>query len=262
MIWYFNLPVWLNLPIFVFGFVGLSLLLLLALRPWVQRVAHPLEEWDRVLGYGISFYGVFYGITLALIAVAAFQNFIRVDTVVQNEAAALATFYQDVSGLPEPLSSQLQELMRSYTREVIVVDWPAQSQGLVPTAGTEPVNEIRTLLFGFRPEGAVQTTVQSQSIGAFNDFVTQRRSRVNEVGETLPRLMWVLLWVGAVISQILISLIKVGNLRVHLIISSLVSVFVALLFYVTLELDHPFYGIVSVTSDAYESVLNDVMRPR
>ena len=260
--WYYNLPAWLTLPGFLLAFVGGSLLLLVLLRPWVRRVATPPEEWDRVLGYGITFYGVFYGITLGLIAVAAFQNFIRVETVMENEAATLARFYQDVSGLPAPVSGQLQDLVREYTRHVIEVDWPMQTQGLVPTGGTAEVDQIRTLLFGFRSDGAVETTLQGQAISSFNEFVTQRRTRINESGLTLPPLMWLLLWVGALISQVLLSLINVSNLRVHLIIAGLVSFFVALMFYVTLELDHPLWGLVRVPADAYQLVLDDVMRPR
>ncbi len=262
MVWYYNLPAWVNLPAFVVAFVGVSLLLLTVLRPWVRRVARPPEEWDRVLGYGITFYGLFYGITLGLIAVAAFQNFVRVETVVEGEAAALARFFQDISGLPDPLAGQLQELMREYTRGVITVDWPTQSAGLTPTSGTTQVEEIRTLLFAYEPKGTVQTTLQGQAISSFNEFVTQRRTRINEGGLTLPPLLWLLLWVGALISQVLLSLINVSNLRVHMIIAGLVSFFLALMFFVTIELDHPFYGVVCVPPDAYQMVLDDVMRPR
>jgi hypothetical protein len=260
VVWYYNLPAWVNLPVFVVVFVGVSLLLLVALRPWVRRVARPPEEWDRVLGYGITFYGLFYGITLGLIAVAAFQNFIRVETVVEAEAATLARFYQDVSGLPDPLSTQLQDLMRTYTQHVITVDWPAQSSGHLATGGTVEVDRMRDLLFSYRPASTLDSTVQGQAISSFNEFVTQRRTRVNEGMLTLPLLLWLLLWVGALISQVLLSLINVSNLRVHMIIAGLVSFFLALMFFVTIELDHPFYGVVSVTPDAYQMVLDDVMR--
>ncbi len=262
MVWFYNLPVWLTLPVFVLLFVGLSCGLLLALRPWVKQVAVRTGEWDRVLGHAISMYGVFYGITLALVAVSVFQNFIRVDQVVQDEVAELAAFYRNISGFPDPLAGQLQDLLRSYTQNVITVDWPLQASGRLPIVGTAEVDQIQTLLFTFQPSTEAQSNLQGQAVEQFNAFVNARRYRINETQLALPSLLWALLWVGALINQILISLIEVKEVLVHIIISSLISLFVAMLIYVTLQLDHPFYGAVIIEPTDYQTVLRDLMKPR
>ena len=73
---------WVALPVFVLSFLALSWGVLFAVRPWVKRVARANEEWDRVLNYAMSSYGIFYGILLALIAVSVYENFQRVDVIV------------------------------------------------------------------------------------------------------------------------------------------------------------------------------------
>ena len=78
MTWFYDLPVAVSLPTFVVTFVVVSTLILLAIRPWVRRMAENPGEWDRVLGYAISSYGLFYGILLALVAVSVYSNFTQV----------------------------------------------------------------------------------------------------------------------------------------------------------------------------------------
>ncbi len=79
-------PLWLALPTFVVLYLVLSWAVLLAVRPWVTRVSSAHEEWDRVLGYAMQSYGIFYGILLALIAVSVYENFQRVSVVVLDTA--------------------------------------------------------------------------------------------------------------------------------------------------------------------------------
>ncbi len=260
--WFYQVPTWLSLPGFLVLFVGLSCALLLALRPWVRSVVSRTAEWDRVLDHAITMYGVFYGITLALVAVSVFQNFIRVDQVVQDEVATLAAFYRSISGFDQPVAGSLQDMLRSYTQNVIAVDWPLQASGQTPTAGGREVDQIQVMLFSYRPTTPAQVALQAEAIDQFNEFVSARRYRINESKLALPALLWVLLWIGALINQILLALIEVKEVLVHLIIMSLISVFVALLIYVTLQMDHPFYGTVNIEPTDFQVLLDDLMARR
>ncbi len=149
MSWIYAGSVWVTLPSFVLAFLAGSWVILLLVRPWVRRVAREREEWDRVLGYSMSTYGLFYGILLALVAVAVYQNYSSVHDVVLNEASALGSLYRDVSGLSEPASTHLQDLLRSYTQHVVSVDWPLQRRDIIPDEGTAQVTEFQKILFAY-----------------------------------------------------------------------------------------------------------------
>ena len=73
--------------------------------------------------------GVFYGLAMGLIAVATWENYTDIDGVVSTEAAAVASFYRDLDGYPQPLRGELETMMRDYTRIVIEKEWPAHKQG-------------------------------------------------------------------------------------------------------------------------------------
>jgi hypothetical protein len=58
--------------------------------------------------------GVFYGITLGLISVGAWQSFTDVSTQVAQESSLIAVMYREVSSYPEPAKTELQNSLRLY----------------------------------------------------------------------------------------------------------------------------------------------------
>ena len=259
--WIYDVPVWLALPVFMAGFVLLSWGIVLVLRRWVLRVSESNAEWDRVLGYAMATYGIFYGITIGLIAVSVYENFMQVDDIVLHETSTLAVLYRDASGFPSPTADELQELIRSYTRLVITDDWPLQHEGIVPGDTIDDVTRIQNVIFSFQPSTPAEVTLQSHTIEEFNSFVEARRARIGETKLALPALLWVVLAVGAVINAALIGLIEVRNLRVHLIMAGLIAAFVALLIYTILSLDHPYAGAVNVSPEEFQILLDGVLAP-
>ena len=112
--------------------MGFTCLGTLLIRPWVRRNAANQAGWNTLIGAVYAAYVVFYGITLALIAVSAYQGYVAANQTVGREAAALGTLYRDVSSYPEPIRGELQAMLRDYTRYVIEEAWPAQQRGVIP----------------------------------------------------------------------------------------------------------------------------------
>jgi len=74
-------------------------------------------------------YGMFYGILMELLAVAAYQNTVDIEGAVIAEGAVLASLFRSVSAYPEDLRQPLQESVRDYTQFVIDVEWPLMRKG-------------------------------------------------------------------------------------------------------------------------------------
>jgi hypothetical protein len=88
---------------------------------------------------------------LGLLAVATYQNHSEVEKAVGSEASSLAALYRDVSGYPEPRRSELEALLRDYTRYVIDEAWPLQREGIVPPGAIKKAAVIQASLVGFEP---------------------------------------------------------------------------------------------------------------
>jgi len=259
---FYQWPVWVSMPTFVLLFLAASWAVLLLVRPWVRRAASTNEEWDRVLGYAMASYGVFYGILLALIVVSVYENFQRVNGIVLDEASALGTLYRAASAYPEPTATELTDLLAVYTQNVIAVDFPQQQSGIIPIEGNADISAIQNALFSFEPETGGQEAIHNQTVAQYFDFVELRRDRLDETALALPALLWVLLGVGAVLNALMLALVESRNLRVHLIMSGIIAVFVGLLVFVTAAMDHPYSGVIAVTPDAFTAVYDQLMGGR
>ena len=136
MYWVYELPSWLFGVLTMAMTMAVALSGLYATRRWARRVHGDRHSHNELVGYYLGAVCgavcVFYGITLGLLAVAAWQTYSDVETKVGEEAAAVGALYRDVSTFPEPNRTELQSDLRRYVRQIIDVAWSEQRQGIVP----------------------------------------------------------------------------------------------------------------------------------
>ncbi|MBT9605249.1 DUF4239 domain-containing protein [Microbacterium sp.] len=254
--WLYQLPMAVGLPLFIALVVGGSCAVLLVLRRWVRKVAPQGEEWDRVLSYAVGAYGVFYGVTLALIAAAAYGNFTEIDGIVLDESSSLASLYRTAAILPEPQSTELQRQIIAYTRNVIDVDWPMQARWEIPLETDANVTAMQQAIVEVNPTTAAEALYVEQSLNQFQLLVENRRERIALTTLALPNVLWIVLGVGAVLNAVLIALIEVRNLRVHLLMAGMLALFVGLLLYAIAGFDHAYAGPIAVTPEYFQDLLD------
>src|SRR5689334_16607079 len=118
------------------GFVEfLSLVGLLLTRRYLVPKFHFGEGINDAISGTVQAIGVFYGITVGLIAVAVWNSNTSSANLVSGEATSIAALYRDVNGYPTPIREELRAKLRQYTVFVITDSWPAQKKGQVPQGG-------------------------------------------------------------------------------------------------------------------------------
>src|SRR6516165_6628716 len=98
----YDLPTWLFAILTIAAAVAIGLAGFYATRNWVRGVHGDELSHSDIVGFFLGTIGLFYGITLGLVAVGTWQTYSNVDTQVDQEAATLAALYRDVSNFPEP----------------------------------------------------------------------------------------------------------------------------------------------------------------
>src|SRR6201991_3190022 len=102
--------------------------LVIVRRHLIPRLHYHDGANDAVSGT-VQAIGVFYGITVGLIAVGVWNTNSNASELVSKEATSIATLYRDVGGYPPPLRDELRAKLREYTVFVIEEAWPAQRGG-------------------------------------------------------------------------------------------------------------------------------------
>src|SRR5215510_1551921 len=125
---------------------GLALIgLVLVRRLLIPRLHYHDGANDAVSGT-VQAIGVFYGITVGLIAVGVWNTNSNAADLVSQEASAVGGLYRDSAGLPAPLSNELTAKLRDYLDVVIKREWPQQEKGIIPEEGTKLLNEFQVKL--------------------------------------------------------------------------------------------------------------------
>ena len=67
------------------------------IRPFFRLLVRTQPELNSLIGNFVSMYGMFYGILMGLLAVAAYQNTVDVEDAVVREGTALSAFFRSVT---------------------------------------------------------------------------------------------------------------------------------------------------------------------
>ena len=222
------------------------------IRPFLRFFARTHGSND-IVGNILSCFGVFYGLLLGLIAVAADQNYGQVEVAVQKEAVALSALYYDVSSYPEPYRFNLRRILREYPRYVIKYAWPEQQKGIIPTGGIVRMNAFQQRLLEFQPQTKAEEIIHAEAIHQFNVFLEHRTLRLQSVTTGIPAVMWYVVIIGAIVNLSMIWLFDMRFLT-HIILGGLLAFFLGTMIFLIAAMDNPFRGEVSITPEPFEKV--------
>jgi hypothetical protein len=236
-----------------------SLIGLYVTRRWLIRRLHYSDGINDAISGTVQAIGVFYGITVGLIAIGVWNTNSNASDLVSREAASIGALFRDTTGYPSPIREELQMRLHEYTVFTIEKAWPAQQKGQILDGGTKILNAFQTTLFAFNPATPSQTTLHQETLHRYNQLVEYRRLRVDAVNSGLSSVMWAVIWVGAFISISVAYLFRIEDPKFHAILVALMSGFLAMVLFMIVINDRPFYGSVTIKPDAYKLILEKVM---
>ena len=246
--------------LFAFVFVAATLFVIFFFNRFFHSWIHNDERTNDMVGFALSSFSVLYGLLVGLIAVAAYQNFSTVSDIATKEASSLAAMYRDLRGYPQPIRGRLQEDLREYTRYVIDKAWPEQRRGIVPTEGSHRIEQFMDDLLTFKPSEKSEEIIHAEALRQLNNYIELRRARLANVTTGIPAVLWWVVFIGALISIVLIAMLAM-EIHVHLILGGALSLFLGLVIFLIAAMDNPFRGQVSVGPEAFQTVYDTLMKP-
>lgn len=231
-----SLAVWFSvvaISVIVFG--------LLVVKPAFRLLIGTGPDFNASVYYTTSSFGLFYGLLLGLLTVAAYQNSERVRESIMNEATMLGSLYTEMNAYPEPDRGDVKEMMRDYVLYTIHKEWPAHKTGTILTGGHNRANAIFNRLASFAPRSDIQRIIHTEVITTYRDFLAARQQRLSGVIAKIPDVLWYAVLVGAVVNMLLVVLLRIRILP-HFVLGSITSVFLGVILFVIVTLDRPLIG--------------------
>lgn len=259
MIWLYNLPTWLFALLTLSGFVSLALVGLRLIHRRLNAGTLATLIDNGTVGWFFSGVTVLYGLLLGLLTVATWTNYTQATALASQEAASLAVLYRDMAGYPLPERIQLQTQLRTYTRFIIEQSWPLQRQGFIHDGESTELLNLQEPLMEFEPTNETGKILHQEAIRTFNSLVELRRLRAESISGSVPGVIWYVVLLGALLTLVFGYLFVVKSFWFHGLLVSLLGAVIGLLIFLIAALDHPYWGEVSVSPQAYELVLSKVM---
>jgi hypothetical protein len=255
----FVLPLWLLGTLLITLLVGIGLTALWAARRWVlPRLRITYNDANFAVA-AVQSMVLLYGLIAALIAVGVWQRHSAASDVVSAEATAIANLWRDLGGYPEPTRTASRDVLRDYTQQIIHEAWPLQQAGKIPTEGVAWMDRLQGHLFAFEPAKDSQRIVHAEALHAFNGLVQCRRQRLDCVRSALPSVFWLVLLPGAIACTCMFVFFHVDNGRFHAVLVSAVAMFFALVLFVIVALDRPFFGAMGIPPNSYHLIYDHHM---
>ena len=260
-IWLYELPHRSSALIMVLFIETVALIGLVLVRRFVIPRLHYHDGANDAVSGTVQAIGVFYGITVGLIAVGVWNTNSNASDLVSKEAASIGSLYRDVSAYPSPTRDELRAKLKEYTIYVINDAWPAQQkgQGQRITGGVKILDDFQSKLYSFQPANLSQSALHSETLQAYNNLLKYRNLRIDAVGGGLSTVMWAVIWVGAAISIGIAYFFNIPDFKLHAILIILMGGFLAMVLFMIVINDKPFYGAASISPDPYKLILERLM---
>jgi protein-S-isoprenylcysteine O-methyltransferase Ste14 len=225
----------------------------------VQRLVPPerREEQNNAAGFIYAVLGVAYAVLLAFVVIAVWQDYKTAQTTAESEANELAGVYFLASQLPEPQRTRLQDLARRYARVVVEEEeWPMMERGQTSPHADSLLRQLRLELLQFDPHTKGEQVLYELGQTQLHDAVDARRSRLLEVREGIPDLLWVVLVVGGVITVSFTYLFGLKSNLAHALMVAALTLLICGILFTIAEFNNPFSGPVGIRPEAFREALH------
>jgi hypothetical protein len=248
-----TLPTWLLGGLILGSFALYSVLATLVVERFTRT--RRKQGHNEVLGFMFSAVAVMYGVLLALVVFAVWDQFSQAERVVDRETADLVSLYFDAESFPAPIQNQAKESIRAYTESVARDEFPAMRSGQPSPVTRARLYDIFSGYLALQPADQWHTALASDSFGRLNDVALLRRQRLSSSQSSLPAIFWALLVPGGLVTLGLGAWLFMEHRLVHLMASLVVGMMLGTTLFLIAVLDRPFAGSVAIQPDPYEQNL-------
>ena len=200
--------------------------------------------------------GMVYAILVALAAIAVWEPRAAAADSTEREATDLIEAYWSARALETPDRLKVQQLITTYTEEVIDGEWRILSRERAPSSRAQNLlNQLRSTAEAIEPETDRQVAAHDQVLARIADAADARRARIGAASEGMPYPLWPILIFGGVISIAFLYLFGLQRTFPNGLMMFTVGGMVALLLVVIYQLEYPFSRGLSIGPEAFQDAL-------
>jgi hypothetical protein len=216
---------------------------------------HGRRESNDFTGAVVAVIGTTYAVILAFLLSSLWNHFQDAKGDAQLEAADVVNIYRVASQFPDDQRQKIEGLARQYAGTALNTEWPEMEAGETPRGGGPIINQLWKAAAETKTEGG-QSLAMGELMSSLSSLTQHRALRIQQSGDALPAILWVVLIGGGVVTILAACFFGVQNFRFHLLQIMVLSFLISLVLVAIAAVDRPYQGTVRVGPDG----LNYAMR--
>jgi hypothetical protein len=238
-----------TIEIIVLGVGGAVLLTLIGVvlaRRLFPRIAD--SEFEPVADSLRVVYELIFALILAFVIAAVLDTMSEAESAVASEATTIAELVRANDALPRRDRLRLDDAVEQYVRAVANDEWKTMKDGKPSAQATAALEGMYAEYRTVEPQGSAQTEYYSRALDDLHDVASKRRERLNIAAADLPTMLRVLVVVGLCLLLVLEYRPQLSSVA-GLVFMGTLALVVTSAFLLTVILNYPFAGQVSVSNE-------------
>jgi hypothetical protein len=235
-------------------FAGGSVVVAVALAIGIRKVVPDIAERQfEELADGLRVvYELLFALLLAFVIASVLDKFSEAESTVGSEATALSQMVRSNLAFPVDAQVRLNRGIGVYVDATVNDEWPAMRDGKASPDAAAALETMYALYAGFRPTADAEAEFYSQALGHLDEVATARRERLDISSSKLPTVLVLMLPLGAALLLLLEYRPRLMPCSQMVFMGTLALV-VSSTYVLTIVLDYPFSGDVSVSNEPLKS---------
>jgi len=195
-------------------------------------------------------YELLFALILAFVLASVLDEMGNAESAVASEATTISELVRANDALPPAVAGPLDNAVGRYVQAVANDEWKTMKDGVDSPQANSELEGMYAAYDQVNPRSAAQTAVYGQALNDMHEVSTKRRERLNIAASDQPTMLRVLVFVGLVL---LIALEYRPHLKpiAGLVFMGTLAAVVTSAFLLTVLLDYPFAGQVSVSNTPF-----------
>lgn len=216
---------------------------------------------QNILEIFFALFGVLYAIIMGFAIYVVLNDYNEIRRYIHaevNELQDLRDYLMWVDN-QEDVVKEIKEKIKGYIRFIVGHDWPVMEKGskIDPDDMDTPVEvyELMKSVNKIKPTNESDVSALNRLIETIASLNNYRTDRLISSQEKLPPLIKHIIVMLSLFLMLTFTLIPVESFRVNMLLNSLNTFGIALIYFVIEDLDYPFGGVWVISSDPYQKLL-------
>jgi hypothetical protein len=196
---------------------------------------------------------------VAFLAISLWQDYQKAVNNASREGTEAQALYRDLNLFPDAgRVFSAKKALSLYSRKVIEDEYPAMAMMKQSPVTQQAMDDLWNKIQKIRPANPYEQTLFREILTDLNSLEKLRQERLEELESSLPISLWVALLTGALITMMFSVLFGADRFWLHCMLTGMLAVLIATIFFVIIELDYPFLGEISAKPTGYMKLLAEV----